>query len=417
LAELRLWRDINILAMLVLAGCPCSAGAQPAGNGVGGIPAPLQGGIKQGAPLRPALIYDKGGLSGSASSAKPFSLDANVDQFKGGGHLGGSSFNVEQIAPRTPIVMPTRRGVIPPISSYRLMPGASTVWYAPGTAAPVELRPADSASSYAARAGVNEPGYSLTAVQGRRGFSVDRTDWLTLVPLGRAGVTCWSSEYAVFYNSVQTARSWQNVWSLTSAVAGKTTDAEVEVVRPQVAKEGVIAWAPGYEISVKRDTWSKETLGGAWSAPADVTPLLATAKRIALTDRPLQGKGFLSGSMLNANAGLLSADQWYERVSQTIYARWKNADVGPGQANMHVTVMRDGRISGYISEFVSLTEQHDLSAEAAFKDAALRAVDSVYPNELPPFPTSFSQSRIEFDMQLKRTVDGPGGVEAATSKL
>jgi hypothetical protein len=113
----------------------------------------------------------------------------------------------------------------------------------------------------------------------------------------------------------------------------------------------------------------------------------------------------------------ISWDEWYKRVARAIYCRWQYAEVGPGVATVRMVVTKDRDISCQLIDFQPATDiKRDAVAETFFRESALKAVRMVTKFEIPELPTPLDSDKVVFDLDLKRVVDGPVGVDVASSR-
>jgi len=119
-----------------------------------------------------------------------------------------------------------------------------------------------------------------------------------------------------------------------------------------------------------------------------------------------------------AKAGVLSqfqADksttwpQWYRAVAKTIYTHWQMVNVCPGTAKLEVTVKANHEISAQVINFTPAADiERNVPKETEFRELAVRIVDQLSFAEIPDFPNP-PTNQVVFDIDLKRTVDGPTG--------
>lgn len=96
-------------------------------------------------------------------------------------------------------------------------------------------------------------------------------------------------------------------------------------------------------------------------------------------------------------------------MANAIYSHWQTLDVCPGTAHLEVTVQASHDVSGRVTDFTPAPDiQRNTAAETQFRETAVGAVDHVGYFEVPDFPTKTKE--VVFDIDLKRTVDGPTGV-------
>src|SRR5262249_31163290 len=95
-----------------------------------------------------------------------------------------------------------------------------------------------------------------------------------------------------------------------------------------------------------------------------------------------------------------------------IYSRWQHVQVGPGLATVLVTITKARDLSCRVIAFEPAdSAERNATAESAFRDQALTAVRDVRTFEIPEFPSFAQQDQVTFEVELKRTIDGPIGID------
>jgi hypothetical protein len=105
-------------------------------------------------------------------------------------------------------------------------------------------------------------------------------------------------------------------------------------------------------------------------------------------------------------------------MAKAIYTHWQMVDVCPGTAKLEVTVKANHDISGQVIEFTPVADiERNVQRETEFREMAVKIVDQLGFFEIPGFPNT-PNSQVVFDIDLKRTVNGPTGssVEGLPSK-
>lgn len=270
-------------------------------------------------------------------------------------------------------------------------------------------------------------------------------------PTSREGVTA----YAPGFETVPVASTTHS--TITSSTPGRffntpttsgttTTHVPGYQVTIKTPKSGVVCWDSNYETSHVSNNLIKNTLGGMWfhnpNQPEHVTPVAAggpETERLAMTPMfavpvvavpprglqaiPLGMTGNKANVVANPNGETATAadanstwGEWYKRVARAVYRRWQNADVGPGNARVSVTVNPDRTIVGRVVDFTPAVDvERDAEQETAFKKAALDAVNLVSEFEIPEFPSDANGSAVSFEVEMKREVDGPVGFDVAST--
>jgi len=397
----------------------------------------LHGGVDEKGTLNPSLKV----IPGIPGNGQP--LGGHLIQFSGSTQKGdGQNVPLNKMTPSSSGV--TQGGVwsaaanqathvIPPISSYTLTPQNGITTYVPGHEV---LKPSTqkgigiyvpgyttTTSSVSVQKGVTAyaPGYEVTNITARAGMSpVDfRGGPGANSPLALRGISFWAPGYEV--NSVK-VDPVSNTSSIIATGGIKTVPPSFHCSVTS-SQTGVICWSPGYEVTVQKAGIAKETLGGLYTVsntpPVELkaTPGKLPPDRILIQTEivppMLASAKLLPGVHVQTSA---CWDDWYKNVASLIYARWQQADVGPGVADVRVTITRARTISCELAEFVPAPDlARDVTAETSFREAAVRAAKNVYGFEIPEFPPDAQQEQVTFDVQLKRTVDGPLGYKVAST--
>jgi hypothetical protein len=207
----------------------------------------------------------------------------------------------------------------------------------------------------------------------------------------------------------------------TSALLRSNSTALQASASPYIPTRGGITALPGYEVSYSAPGVTKQTLGGRWSAGSAATAapasLSAVAGALPRTKMFVQAlpvpvsymarPGLLSS--IAANQKVADWPTWYKVVANAIYSHWQTLDVCPGTAHLEVTVQAGHDVSGRVTDFTPAPDiERNTAAETLFRETAVGAVDRVGYFEVPDFPTK--TKAVVFDIDLKRTVDGPTGV-------
>jgi hypothetical protein len=102
-------------------------------------------------------------------------------------------------------------------------------------------------------------------------------------------------------------------------------------------------------------------------------------------------------------------DEWYQRVAGAIYQVWVQQNVCPGVAIVQATIWDSHAAEGQIVDFTPAGDlARNVRAESSYRDAALRAVNSLDNSSICAFPAEHPK-KVVFDIQLSRLVDGPAG--------
>lgn len=186
---------------------------------------------------------------------------------------------------------------------------------------------------------------------------------------------------------------------------------------------GIMTWEPGHDVEVKPppgpsplqkrldnylDNMAKQRKNAReraaqarrYSAPQAVRPMVAAPL--------LLPQAQLSRAVAKASTW----QEWYERVSRTIYDQWQRASVGPGNAKVHITVWRTHDVDCQVSDFTPASDvARNANAEAAFREAAINSIYSLRKCEILDFPYSSKRDKISFDMDFKRGVNQKPGCQ------
>ncbi|HEY9785080.1 MAG TPA: hypothetical protein V6D17_06735 [Candidatus Obscuribacterales bacterium] len=402
----------------------------------------LQGGIKEDAALR-AWVRIVPGL-GHALSAGGNGIAGQVVQFAGSAQYspGQTTPPFRGLQPQkgvwtaTPGVR-TYGGVIPAISSYELRP-ANTLLYAPPRCevAPATFKGVTSWAPGFAATKVNVSDSSTACNSSDRGdattykgvtswmpdckFSIDSGTKAGLLSgattFNYKGVTVFDPSFKC-ENLDSRATKRESAVGSYKGVTAWTPGYNVSVV---TSNNGVICWTPGRQVSVEVPGMIKNTLGGLWAASTQTpVPLRAAPGRLTLereaekvvavplplTTTALSLPGVSSGTATNW-------EQWYKSVATAIYGRWQYAEVIPGHARVRVTVESNRNVSCELVSFNPVPDiSRDVTAETNFRESAVKAVKLVNRWEIPEFPSYSDRQSVTFEVELKRTVDGPCGID------
>lgn len=203
------------------------------------------------------------------------------------------------------------------------------------------------------------------------------------------------------------------------------------------ANRGVTSWAPGYDVkAVVKPTTGLSAMPRAFGAPSgnnlfgNISPQgkvvtrafgnlylpgaqSARAQAIkppALVEATAQAEA-LPALKAEAMARPTTWDAWYSRLASAIYTRWQLAEVSPGCARALITVDKNRDIDPQITDFIPVkAAERDVAQETKFREAAVHAIKSVGLYEVPLFPVGSTRQKVTFEMDLRRSIDGPLGV-------
>jgi hypothetical protein len=277
---------------------------------------------------------------------------------------------------------------------------------------------------------VFEPGYEVTTVTPPPIPSAappPRSAQISNTP--RSGVTSFDPDYAV--KSVAPAAtgflpvarggvvSWlagYDVTPLKLPVSDLSVTPALVPCGTPAAAHGVVAWAPGFEVRLAPAPTQfthetiRETLGGLWTT-SNPLPLNGSSLQGKLASQGLQAQAKLLPGLQTSDR-IISWNDWYNRVSHAIYDRWENADTGPGTVRIRCVVKSTCNISAQVTGFTAAPDlERDVIKETQFRETALRSVNLVDNTPVLEFPFMSNRHEVTFELDLKRSVDGPGRCE------
>jgi hypothetical protein len=177
------------------------------------------------------------------------------------------------------------------------------------------------------------------------------------------------------------------------------------IIEPRVVTRTQIDWKTAASSGKAADgsadpNASRSSIGHAARAPG-VVPLMATPQ-------------LFPGAASMAVAAPANWPDWYKRVSHTIYDQWQRASAGPGTARVRVTVFRTNDVDCQIVDFVPAADvKRDAAAETAFRESAIRSIYALRKCQILGFPYQSTRTKVCFEMNMQRTVNGPAGCEIA----
>jgi len=204
------------------------------------------------------------------------------------------------------------------------------------------------------------------------------------------------------------------------------------------ANHGITNWAPGYDVrAVVRPNNGLSAVPRAFGAPAGnnnlfgnispqgkvvtrafgslYVPNAESARAQAIKTAPLveataQAEA-LPALKAEAMARPTTWEAWYSRLASAIYTRWQLAEVSPGCARALITVDKNRDVDPQITDFIPVkANERDVAQETKFREAAVHAIKSVGLYEIPLFPVGSTRQKVTFEMDLRRSIDGPLGV-------
>ncbi|MBX9669545.1 MAG: hypothetical protein K2X93_18120 [Candidatus Obscuribacterales bacterium] len=433
---------------------------------------PLQGGVKNEASLNPSLKVIPGQKAkANLKSEIPkyfYPNGAKLTQYRGSAPVFSSGEPTEypMLRSQSPTLAPSPRvwHIIPSVSSYTMTPRNGIMSWVDGygesnstnSRTLANYRPAREVVQRSSVNGITSyaPGYDVqqsTACSGITQYDSPRFPAPQFSPaqiarmfgerlsapvsIAHNGIT----SYAPGYDAISLPPSRKGITSfgperkidngtMGSANGSRTPAYAVAINTP---KNGVVCWDSRYESSVASNGLIKETTDGMWSSPVTrpESNIVPTTQELANKplfvqpvvdmEHPLRAQtlplgGIEKSAVLAAPEEKMSWDEWYKRVARAIYARWQNANVGPGAARVVVTVTRDRELYGRVTEFWPAQDvARDVDDETDFKSDALKSINLVSSFEIPEFPDGADVPSVSFEVDLKRQVDGPTGFDVA----
>jgi len=402
------------------AAVPLQGSAQTLSTGVSRS-GPLQGGIKEESSLNPSLRLTPqyqgraDANNGLGRSLNPMKGQYVPETIRGSVHTGGSEGGISdgpvQFLGGTPRGGNTgMHGVISPISSYQRTPASGVINYIPG-----------SSTSFTSEGSLQSknlmPEHYQTVGRGvvvlTPELTVSSVPRVPAIPMfGGCNRGSALSAVQAMQTSVQMIAPGGNTGDIIRSFLPAGDDTHY------VTRHGITT-APGYEVTITPPGLSKETLGGAWSTnpTTPTSPIELRATPFPMLSQHIFNR--IEPAAEVARAGVLADlqpgkcdtwPQWYRAVARSIYTHWQAVDVCPGTAKLEVTVKADHDISGQVIEFTPAADiERNVQRETEFREMAVKIVDQIGFFEIPDFPNPPS-SQVVFDIDLKRTVNGPTGI-------
>ncbi len=394
---------------------------------------PLQGGIKNDASLNPSLRLLKPATSKAGQPLAPgigtTFIPGQVTQISGHTTSGPLAPVLQPSTASPGVFQRSLNGTIAPISTYTMTRSNSRTWVAPGyevTPANISrssafVPPTSSSSSSMTQHGVTTwvPGFDVSSISQIAGATAS-----TIVGHGvGSGIAAYLPQYEVRKITVTSPPMMFDPAAVTQkGVTAFAPGYEVTVISHN---KGVVSWTPGYELSKLVPGAYKETLSGVWHSGSPTPALLASqgvlpqpqfTKVLVGGPTPMVATGLLLPQLRAQVLEKLTWDEWYRRVARAIYCRWQYAEVGPGCATIRMIVTKDRDIGCQLIDFTPAPDiKRDVAAETLFRESAVKAVNMVTKFEIPDLPP-LDSDKVVFDLDLKRVVDGPVGVDVANRK-
>lgn len=428
---------------------------------------PIEGGIKDDATLNPSVrvLPGQGGRASSSSGTQDFS--GELVQYSGSRQSGPGARSAPHYL--TPITgFPGRSNVIPPITDYHMRSrngimtfGGHGVIVSPSHQGISTFRAGSGASIPHSVKGVTvfDPGYGTTVVtpSGRDNFPSTNHEVSTYryrrTGGGGGSLGLWAPGEASIHNLLVQSNPVQSRKGITTWIdgyevgeSGGGSTGRTTVITPGASStriastKGVSTWVPGYEVTVNDADGYKTGLGGHWSADRGGPSGLSADPALRMPDpifaQPVVADPLHAGheGPLIAKAGILPQlknssfsdnitwKDWYNTVASAIYSRWKNMEVGPGTAKVEVLINKNRAVTARVLDFFPAPlAERNVDQETEFRISALKSVNRLEPYEIPSFPPHADRDssggndgpkdEVKFSVMLKRTVDGPIGVD------
>lgn len=399
------------------APAPLQGSAQALSTGVSRS-SPLQGGIKEESSLNPSLRLTPqyqgrvDGSNGQGGPLKPMKGQYVPEQIRGSVHTGGSEAGISdgpvQFLGNTPRGGSSgMHGVISPISSFHQTPASGVINYIPGTSTSFtsegssQLQNLMSEHYQTVGRGVVVLAPELTV------SSIPRVPTIPMFGGSMKGSALSAAQ--MMQISVQMIAPGANNGTIIRNCLPDSEETHY------ITRHGITT-APGYEVTITPPGLNKETLGGSWSTnPTSPIELSAMAN-------PLQSQHIFNRIepvaevararvLTQLEPGICETwPQWYRAMARAIYVRWQTVDVCPGTAKLEVTVKANHDISGQAIEFTPVADiERNVQRETEFREMAVKIVDQLGFFEIPNFPNP-EAGQVVFDIDLKRTVNGPTGI-------
>lgn len=187
-------------------------------------------------------------------------------------------------------------------------------------------------------------------------------------------------------------------------------------------KSGIMSWGGAHSVVVVKPAARPQRLApaneqphyGAPTAPGKAAPPAPAPRRAPPVVPMMATAQMLPQAMTTISSLPSNWDEWYKRVSQSIFDQWNRAQTGPGTARLRVTVFRSHDVDCQVVDFYPAPDvQRDAPKETAFRETAIKAVYNLRKCEILAFPREAAKSKVCFDMDMKRAVSGPAGCEIA----
>lgn len=394
--------------------------ARPLTSGVART-GPLQGGIKSETSINPSLrvtpVYGGrvGAQGGYLKPLRPTEDGTEPVQYKGGVRVGGPlDADIESGGPTMYSGSNSHgrhiQGVIAPISSYRKTPANGVIDYGPATG---YLPSTNNMQAMEAPPHYQTVGRGVTVLS--KELVVEHMP--VVMPFGPGNLP--------YVQMIRPSMSSTIGYLFSPGSDGHTSSTVATSSDSHYITRGGVTSLPGYEVTISPPGLEKQTLGGVWSAnypaPANAPKsLMANAgllspQRLFTRAEPVtnMARANMLSQFASGNNKCTNWGDWYRTVADAIYSRWQNLDVCPGTSKLEVTVKADHEISARVVEFVPAADiDRNVPRETEFRETSVRIVNNIGFFEIPDFPAPQTE-QVVFNIDLKRTVDGPTGVSIA----
>jgi len=166
-------------------------------------------------------------------------------------------------------------------------------------------------------------------------------------------------------------------------------------------------------MSVQVDPWTNVREGESTRA-IQIANFQTAIKRLHSTPQTAAQNGtqlMAIQKVLPSMSAPKSWNEWYKRVAEATYDRWKQNTAGPGAAIVLIKVFNSRAVDCRITEFTPAAgAERDADSEQKFKQVALQCVSSLSGDEIWQFPPiSPIPKQISFDMEFKHAVGENAG--------
>ncbi len=208
--------------------------------------------------------------------------------------------------------------------------------------------------------------------------------------------------------------TWANGYASTKVAV--PAHAAAMTVRPTTGAAPVRGVLQGADIVPVQRAGVDPVVSGA-VRPGAPAKALEAAQRKLPTPPPaaaLQATPKLLTELHTNEKRSLNWDEWYRRVCKVVYDQWELNQACPGKACVQVTVWSGREIEARVMTFTPVQDaSRDLKKETLFRETALRAINSLGKTPVLDFPISSNRTKVVFDLDMNRSVNGPTGIQVS----